>query len=58
MKTKVTTSNKTELAKRYSVSYSTFIKLLKEVPGLNLHPKLRTLTPKQVALIYDHLGEP
>ncbi len=55
---KAETSTKTQLAKQYKVNYNTFIKWLKLIPELGLTPKQRILTPKQVQLIYNHLGEP
>ncbi|MEJ7821513.1 MAG: DUF4248 domain-containing protein [Chitinophagaceae bacterium] len=55
---KAETSTKTQLAKQYKVHYSTFIKWLQLIPDLNLSTKQRSLTPKQVQLIYNHLGEP
>lgn len=51
-------TTKTNLAKEYGVSYPTFINWLKKIPELNLNPKQRILTPKQVTLIYKHLNEP
>ncbi len=55
---KAETATKTELARRYKVNYSTFTKWLKRVPDLKMDSKNRLLTPKQVRIIYDHLGEP
>ena len=52
------TATKTQLAKQYKVNYSTFSKWLKMIPELQLDAKLRILTPKQVQIIYNHLGEP
>lgn len=52
------TATKTELAKKYGVHYSTFMKWLKKIPELKLNSKQRVLTPKQVELIVQHLGEP
>lgn len=52
------TFTKKELSKKYMVSYNTFISWLKNVPELNLMPNQRLLTPKQVSLIYEFLGEP
>jgi hypothetical protein len=52
------TQNKTTLAAIYGVSLPTFIKLIKDIEGLELKPKIRILTPKQVAIIYEELGEP
>lgn len=49
---------KKELSKKYKVSYNTFIKWLKNIPELQLFPNQRTLTPKQIEIIYNALGEP
>ncbi len=55
---KAQTATKTQLAQLYKVNYNTFIKWLKMIPDLGLTPKQRILTPKQVQIIYNHLGEP
>lgn len=55
MKTPIT---KKELSKKYLVSYSTFIKWLKDIPELNLSVNQRILTPKQINIIYEQIGEP
>ena len=55
---KIGTYNKTQLADMYHVSYPTFKTWLKKVPDLNLDPKQRLLTPKQVEKIFKHHGEP
>jgi len=49
---------KKELSKKYMVSYNTFIKWLKNVPELKLYENQRTLTPKQIEIIYNELGQP
>ena len=49
---------KKELSKKYMVSYNTFIKWLKNVPELKLYANQRTLTPKQIEIIYNELGQP
>lgn len=51
-------ATKSQLAKRYKVHYNTFIKWIKAIPDLKLNPGQRVLTPKQVGIIYSHLGEP
>lgn len=53
-----TTKTRTQLAREYKVDYGTFNSWLNDIDGLNLHPKRRLLTPKQVKMIYDHLGTP
>lgn len=55
---KAQSSTKTQLAQQYKVHYNTFIKWLKLIPDLGLTDKQRILTPKQVQIIYNHLGEP
>lgn len=49
---------KKELSKKYLVSYSTFIKWLQSIPELNLSVNQRILTPKQINIIYENIGEP
>lgn len=51
-------ATKKELAAAYGVHYNTFAKWLKGIKDLNLLPNQRVLTPKQVASIFDALGEP
>lgn len=51
-------TTKKELSKKYKVSYNTFIKWLKNIPELKLFPAQRTLTPKQIDIIYKELGFP
>ena len=46
------------LAEQYSVSVKTINNWLKPIKGLELKTNVRILTPKQVELIYKHLGEP
>ena len=55
---RATTASKTQLAIQYKVSYNTFIKWLRMIPELEINRKTRLLTPKQVQMIYNHLGEP
>jgi transposase len=49
---------KTQLAKQYHVSYNTFMKWIKNIPELNLSPKQRIFTPKQLEIVLRELGEP
>lgn len=49
---------KKEFAKLYGVSYGTFIKWLSTIHELKLTNGQRLLTPKQVKIIIDNLGEP
>ena len=50
--------SKSQLAKLYNVSYNTIMKWLKAIPELNLTPKQRIFTPKQIEIIFNELGEP
>ncbi len=56
MKFKVTT--RTALASLYEVSLVTFNKWLMEIEDLKLDPKKRILSPKQVQIIVENLGDP
>ena len=47
---------KKQLAIDYGVSYTTFLKWIKNIPELQLDPKQRLLTPKQIDIIYETLG--
>jgi hypothetical protein len=49
---------KSQLARLYSIHISTLNAWLKPIKGLDLRNGQRILTPKQVALIMEHLGEP
>lgn len=53
-----TAMNRSTLAAKYGVSYNTFRKWLLDIPNLELSPKSRLLTPRQLQLIYEELGEP
>jgi len=55
---KTKTMSKTQLASAYGVHISTFREWLSWIPNLGLAPAQRILTPKQVALVMEHLGEP
>lgn len=52
------TSTRKELAKRYGISYGTLATWLAKIEGLNLDPRKRILTPKQLKIIYEQWGEP
>lgn len=54
----ISVCTKSQLAQQYGVTYGTFSKWLKIVPDLVLTPGQRILTPKQIELIVQHLGEP
>jgi len=49
---------KKEMAKKYCVSYNTFICWIKNIPELKLFERQRVLTPRQIEIITDALGEP
>jgi hypothetical protein len=55
---KATTASKSELANQYGISVKTLCKWLENIPELNIEKNARLLTPKQVGLIYEKLGEP
>lgn len=52
------TITKKELAKKYGVSYNTFLKWLEDISELKLTKERRLLTPKQIEVIYQNLGIP
>ena len=56
MKLKLQT--KTQLAAAYGINIKTLNNWLTDIPDLALNSKQRILTPKQVHLIYKHLGAP
>lgn len=51
-------TNLSALAKKYDVSYSTFIKWTKQVPLLELTKGQRILTPKQISILFEYFGNP
>ena len=51
-------TNRSELARRYKVSIQTLNKWLALIPNLELLANQRIFTPKQVCIIVNHLGEP
>ncbi|PWK28246.1 hypothetical protein LV89_01027 [Arcicella aurantiaca] len=55
---KYPTMTRTQLAQQYQVCLPTFNRMLSMIPDFTYDKNLRTLTPKQVGLIYQHLGEP
>jgi transposase len=55
---KIKTYSKSELSAMYGVHVNTFSKWIKTIPELIVSPHQRKLTPKQVMLIVNHLGEP
>ena len=50
--------NRTQIAQKYQVCLPTFNKMLAKIPDFIWDKTLRVLTPKQVGLIFEHLGEP
>ena len=50
--------SKSQLAKEFRISYSTFSKWLKAIPELELKPNQRILYPKQINMLYEYYGEP
>ncbi|MBL0200992.1 MAG: DUF4248 domain-containing protein [Chitinophagaceae bacterium] len=51
-------ATKKELAILYNIHPQTLTKWINNVPNLKLDPKQRIFTPKQLKIIYEHLGEP
>jgi len=52
------TYSKSQLAKKYGVSYNTFKKWLIAIPEITITASKRLLTPKEVEIIYKYLGIP
>ncbi|MBK9935262.1 MAG: hypothetical protein IPP61_05015 [Cytophagaceae bacterium] len=55
---KIKATNRTAMASLYEVSLVTFNKWLMEIEDLKLDPKKRILSPKQVQIIVENLGDP
>ncbi|MBK6976979.1 MAG: DUF4248 domain-containing protein [Cytophagaceae bacterium] len=55
---KIKATNRTAMASLYEVSLVTFNKWLMEIEELKLDPKKRILSPKQVQIIVENLGDP
>jgi len=49
---------KKQLSKMYSISLPTLSTWLKKIPNLDITPYQQILTPKQVEIIFEHLGRP
>lgn len=49
---------KSQLSKKFNISLPTLNKWLDRIPELTDHKNERIFTPKQVELIFLHLGEP
>lgn len=58
-KVKLVRKNLTQLKDEYETSYKTMIKMLLTVPYLEVkNRKVRDYSPKEVEMIYKHLGVP
>lgn len=57
-KTPIQSYTQYQLRKRYGVSYKTWIKWLEPIQAQLGELKGKCYTPKQVKIIFDHLGEP
>jgi hypothetical protein len=58
-KIKLVRKNLTQLKDEYETSYKTMKKMLLTVPDLEVHNrKVRDYSPKEVEMIYNHLGVP
>lgn len=49
---------KKQLAQQYGISYTTLLKWLESVKGIQLTKHRRILTPKELEIIYEALGNP
>lgn len=49
---------RTQIAQKYQVCLPTLNKMLSQIPDFVLDKSSRILTPKQVTIIFEHLGEP
>jgi hypothetical protein len=50
--------SKKDLMRVYKISYPTLRRWLKSVPGLDLSIKKSYFTPRELELIYSHIGKP
>ncbi len=50
--------NKSTLASMYGISLPTLNKWLYAIPELNIDKKTRVFNPRQLELIFKHLGKP
>ncbi len=51
-------TSRTALAQRYDVCLNTFNKMLAKIPHFKIDKSTRVLTPKEISIIFEHLGEP
>ena len=49
---------RTQIAQKYNVCLPTLNKMLAKIPDFTLDKTSRILPPKQVSIIFEHLGEP
>lgn len=57
-KQKLKALSKKELAAQYGVSTKVLRSWIKNLPDANITPKQKTLTLKQLRIIYNSIGEP
>jgi hypothetical protein len=58
MEKKISSMTKSALAVEYNIHVNTLREWLKGVPNLEMKPFQKVLSPKQLELIYEHLGKP
>jgi hypothetical protein len=58
MQKEASSITKSALAVQYNIHVNTLREWLKDVPNLELKPFQKVLTPKQLEIIYGHLGKP
>ena len=49
---------RTQIAQKFNVCLKTLNKMLALIPNFSIDRKIRILSPKQVSIIFEHLGEP
>ena len=49
---------RTQIAQKFNVCLKTLNKMLALIPDFSIDRKIRILSPKQVSIIFEHLGEP
>ena len=49
---------RTQIALKYNVCLKTLNKMLVLIPNYTIDKSVRVLSPKQVSIIFEHLGEP
>ena len=58
MQTNISSITKSALAVQYNIHVNKLREWLKGVPNLQMKPFQKVLSPKQLELIYEHLGKP